>query len=411
MRLLLASIITGLVSGILVIIYDLLTRGLQFVLFMGHSIEEVDQLPWWYLYLIPFVAILIVNYMIEKNEIVKAYGVLEIANIVEKHQKMYSLKDLLLKMLASSLSLASGFAVGNEGPSTAIGALVAHQIHHALQLPKKLIRLMLSIGASSALAAVFVSPITAIMFAIENIAYEFVKNYIGYIILGSLVAFNLSYHILDSLVFEYSAGKFMDMTYIIATFLFIPFMTFFVYFYLIMKDIVLKFLNNAILHQFRRYRNLIFAIIGGGVIGSLMIISPYAVFSGHELVKGLINNTTHFSLAMIFVLVVLRIIATTISMYANAVGGVFVAFMSIGALMGYGFGEIAIYLGLDVEAFYFAAIGASVFVGVNMKLPLTAIVMALEITYDYNVIVPTGFSVAIISYIVSLNFDIKKLLQ
>jgi CIC family chloride channel protein len=176
-----------------------------------------------------------------------------------------------------------------------------------------------------------------------------------------------------------------------------------------MKDKVLKIVNTKILDKFQTYRNWIFAFIGGGVIGTIMLISPYAVFSGHELVKILINDSTHFPLFMIFVLIVLRIIATTISIYANAVGGIFIALMSIGALVGYGFSEVLINLGLHIEPFYFAAIGAAVFVGVNMKLPLTAIVMALEITYDYNVIIPTGFSVVIVTYLVSLNFELKKL--
>jgi CIC family chloride channel protein len=112
---------------------------------------------------------------------------------------------------------------------------------------------------------------------------------------------------------------------------------------------------------------------------------------------------------LIFIVIILRIIATSISIYANAVGGIFVALMSIGALVGYGFGELMVNLGFKIEPFYFAAIGAAVFMGVNMKLPLTAIVMALEITYDYNVLVPTGISVVIVSYLTSLQFNIKKL--
>jgi len=83
--------------------------------------------------------------------------------------------------------------------------------------------------------------------------------------------------------------------------------------------------------------------------------------------------------------------------------------MSIGALVGYGFGELLVNYGINIEPFYFAAIGASVFMGVNMKLPLTAVVVALEITYDYNVIVPSAIMVVTVGYLVSLKFDIHKL--
>jgi CIC family chloride channel protein len=65
--------------------------------------------------------------------------------------------------------------------------------------------------------------------------------------------------------------------------------------------------------------------------------------------------------------------------------------------------------GFPIESYSFAAIGAAVFMGVVMRLPLTAIVLALEITYDYNVIVPTGVAVILATYFANLNFNIRKL--
>ena len=145
------------------------------------------------------------------------------------------------------------------------------------------------------------------------------------------------------------------------------------------------------------------------IIGIILLISPFAAFSGHEVVYYLINGKFNLPFTLIFLIIVLRIIATAVSIYANAVGGIFIALMSIGALVGYGFGELLVNYGINIEPFYFAAIGAAVFMGVNMKLPLTAVVMALEITYDYNVIVPTAIMVVIVSYLVSLNFELHKL--
>jgi len=105
----------------------------------------------------------------------------------------------------------------------------------------------------------------------------------------------------------------------------------------------------------------------------------------------------------------LRIIATTVSLYANAIGGVFVSLMSIGALIGYGFGEMFNhFFSYHLEPFYFAAIGAAIFMGVIMRLPFTAVILALETTYDYNIIVPTGIGVVLVTYLASLKFDIKK---
>ena len=407
-RIIVFSAIVGVVTGIFITLYGLLTHFFSFILYFGDPFETIPELPVWYVYLVPMVSIFIVNYLIQKDEAVKEYGVREIAEAIEQNRLSFGIKDLFLKIFASSLSLASGFAVGNEGPSAAIGAMIAQKFHKFSNLSKELLRVALSIGASSGIAAIFVSPVTGIMFAIENIAYEFVKNFAGYLILASVLAFSIAWHFLEPLIFSYSTGKFIEYRYIVTTLIFIPVITFFIYFYLSLKDRVLKFLNNKILERFLPYRNFIFAFIGGGVIGTILIINPYAAFSGHEVVKILINDSNYFPLWMIFLIILLRIIATTVSIYANAVGGIFIALMSIGALVGYGFGEIMNSY-FEIEPFYFAAIGAAVFMGVNMKLPLTAVVLALEMTYDYNVIVPTGISVVIVSFLVGLKFDIKKL--
>ncbi len=120
------------------------------------------------------------------------------------------------------------------------------------------------------------------------------------------------------------------------------------------------------------------------------------------------NQELHITLTLIFIIILLRIIGTTISIYANAVGGIFLPLMSIGALVGYGFGELLLIYNFNIEPFYFAAIGASVFMGVIMNLPLTAVVLAVETTFDYNVVVATGISVVLIEYITQLYFHIQK---
>ena len=409
-KVLLLSLLVGLFTGFFVVFYALLTKWLSFLLFLGDPTKTIQWLPVWYLYLIPILAIYIVNVLISKNETVQEYGVKEIAQAVEKNRLSFNIKDLFLKTFASALSLASGFAVGNEGPSAAIGAMIAYKFHKLFKLPQKYIRIALSVGASSGIAAIFVSPVTGIAFAIENIAYDFVRNYASYLITGSVVAFSIATYFLEPLVFNYSTGKQLNYYYILATLLFIPLITLFIYFYLFLKDTLFLFLQEKLQKRVHPFKNIFIAVLSGSTIATILLISPYAGFSGHEVVKILINENLHLPLSIIGIIIFLRILATTMSLYANAVGGVFIALMSIGALIGYGFAEIVnIFLLWHIEAFYFAAIGAAVFMGVLMKLPLTAIVLALETTYDYNVIIPTGLSVILVSYLTSLRFDIHKL--
>jgi CIC family chloride channel protein len=213
---------------------------------------------------------------------------------------------------------------------------------------------------------------------------------------------------LEPIIFYHSKGREIDNNYILSNLIFIPFITFFIYLYLFLKKRVLHFIDLKIFNNYHKYRNHIFALLGGGVIGTILLIEPQAAFSGKEIVMSLINQEKHVPLVLIFTIVLLRIIGTTVAIYANAVGGVFLPLMSIGALIGYGFGELMTLYAFPVEAFYFAAIGAAVFMGVIMKLPLTALVLAMETTFDYNVVIATGISVVLVAYFSNFHFKIRQ---
>ncbi|HHH21175.1 MAG TPA: chloride channel protein [Nitratifractor sp.] len=407
-KLIIASLVTGLISGAFITIYELLITFTTYFIFMGDPVKTIPTLPVWYIYLLPTVMIFFVNKIITKDPGVREYGVNEIAESITQNRMTITLKTLFLKILASVLSLSSGFLIGTEGPSAGIGAMIAYHIHRLFQLPTMLIKVIISIGASSGIAAIFVSPVTGMAFAVENIAYQFVKQYIGYLIIASMVAFAVSINFLEPIIFHHSNGRVFNNTYLIANLFFIPFITAFIFFYLFLKKRLLHFIDLEIFKNFSRWRNHIFAFIGGSVIGTILLIKPEAAFSGKLIVMTLINEEHHLSIFFIFSIILLRIIGTTISIYANAVGGLFLPLMSIGALIGYAFAELFTHAYIPVEPDYFAAIGAAVFMGVLMKLPLTAVVLAMETTFDYNVVVATGISVVLVSYFSSLYFDIRK---
>ncbi len=408
-KLIVASILTGLISGFFITFYELLVTFLTYFFFKGNPFETIPNLPTWYIYMVPTVSIFFINYLTSKDKYIREYGVNEIADSIIKNEMILSIKTLFLKILASALSLASGFAVGTEGPSAGIGAMIAYHIHRIFKLPTMLIKMMISVGASSGIAAIFVSPITGMAFAVENIAHQFIKQYVGYLILASVLSFGVAIQFLEPVFFQHSSGRKLDLDYIVPMLLFIPFITFFIYFYLFLKKKILHFIDLELFKKFHKWRNYIFALIGGGTIGTILLLNPHAGFAGKYVVEYLINDETHISIMLILTVLILRIVATTVSIYANAVGGIFLPLMSIGAMTGFMYVELLTkFYHFQVEPFYFAAIGAAVFMGVLMKLPLTAVILAMETTFDYNVVVATGIIVVLVSYLSGLSFKIKK---
>ncbi len=408
LKLIFISLIVGLINGFLITFYETTLEFCKKLFFGGNPFLAIEKLPIWYLYVLPTITILIVNFLISSNPHIREYAINDIADSIAQNKMVINFKILFLKIFSSVISLSSGFVVGTEGPSAGIGAMVAFQIYKFFKLPKVFMKLLISIGASSAIAAIFVSPLTGISFAFEYIAHKFLKQYMGYLIISSVMAFAISNNFLEPIIFRHSLGREFDKEFIVINFLFIPYVTFFIYFYLFLKRKVLHIVDLEIFKKVHHLRNYIFAVIGGGVVGTILLIEPHAAFSGKEMLIYLINHQEPMSLALIFTIVLLRIVGTTVSIYANAVGGLFLPIMSIGALVGFSFGDILSYYHLTSEPFYFAAIGAAVFMGVLMKLPLTAVVLALETTFDYNVVVATGISVVIVGFITSINFEIRR---
>ena len=407
-KLIVATILTGIITGFFITFYEILIIVTTLFIFMGDPLKTIPTLPIWYLYLVPTVAIFFVNYLSSKDNNIREYGVNEIAESIAENRMILTVKTLFLKVLASVLSLSSGFTVGTEGPSAGIGAMIAYHMHRLFHLPTLLIKMMISVGASAGVAAIFVSPLTGISFAIENIAYQFIKQYVTYLILASVIAFAITANYLDAITFSHNVGRTMNNEYIISNLFFIPFITAFIYFYLFLKKKLLHFIDRGIFKTCHKYRNHIFALIGGSVIGTILILEPQAAFSGKEIVVTLMNQENHISIFLIFTIILLRIIGTTVAIYSNAVGGLFLPLMSIGALIGYGFGELMTQYLFVVEPFYFAAIGSSIFMGVIMKLPLTAVVLSLETTFDYNIVIASGISVVLVEYFSNYFFTIQK---
>ena len=123
-------------------------------------------------------------------------------------------------------------------------------------------------------------------------------------------------------------------------------------------------IDLEIFKKFHKLRNVIFSLIGGSVIGTILLIEPHAAFSGKEVVMHLINNTEPISVYFIFLIIMLRIVGTTVSLYANAVGGLFLPLMSIGALVGYGYGEIlTMFSSFSFEPFFLCCCRCSCFYG------------------------------------------------
>jgi CIC family chloride channel protein len=98
-KLIIATLLTGIISGFFITFYEILITFTTRLLFMGDPFETIKVLPAWYLYLVPTLAIFFVNYLISKDNYIREYGLTEIAESVSQNKMIISVKTLMRSLL------------------------------------------------------------------------------------------------------------------------------------------------------------------------------------------------------------------------------------------------------------------------------------------------------------------------
>src|SRR6266581_2997188 len=97
-------------------------------------------------------------------------------------------RTVLGKFFCCSAALASGIALGREGPSVQIGSGLASVIARRLGLGKEQVKALVPVGGAAALAAAFNTPIAAVLFSLEEIMGDLHAPVLGSVVLSAATA-------------------------------------------------------------------------------------------------------------------------------------------------------------------------------------------------------------------------------
>jgi chloride channel protein, CIC family len=92
------------------------------------------------------------------------------------------------KFLACTLSIGSGAPLGPEDPALQMGAGVASRLGRTLRLSRDHMRQIAPVGAAAGIAAAFNTPITAVLFVIEEVLSGWDAGVLGSIVLAAVSA-------------------------------------------------------------------------------------------------------------------------------------------------------------------------------------------------------------------------------
>jgi CIC family chloride channel protein len=305
-----------------------------------------------------------------------------VAMVLEKG--FIRLRTVVGKFLCSAISLASGIALGREGPSVQIGAGVASAAGRRLGLGEDHVRSLIPVGTAAALAAAFNTPLAAVLFTLEEILADLHARVVGSVVIGAATSWIVLRLILgDEPLFRVPAYQLVHPIefpcYALLGLLGGLVSTAFVK--------LLLWQRARYLEAPQRWRPFVPAA-GGLTVGLLALAVPGVLGVGYTLVGDALNG--QLTLRAMLLLLCVKLIATTSCYASGNAGGIFGPSLFIGAMLGGAVGNVIHTLIPDYTgnagAYALVGMGAA-FAGI-IRTPMTSVIMIFEVTRDYTIIVP-----------------------
>ena len=297
-------------------------------------------------------------------------------------------RTVLGKFFCCSASLASGIALGREGPSVQVGAGIASVIARNLRLPPKLVKALVPAGCAAALAAAFNTPIAAVLFTLEEIMGDLHAAVLGSVVLSSATSWMVLHLLLgDDPLFHVSGYRLVNPAEFAAyAVLGVVGGLGSVCFVKLLLGLRARFLRLPAWSVWLQ------PVAGGLTVGLIGYFVPEVLGVGYDHVERVLNGDMVLRMTALFA--VLKIFATAVCYASGNAGGIFGPALFIGAMMGASIGGVAHswFPGSTAGPGAYALVGmGTAFAGI-VRTPLTSVIMIFEITRDYTIIVPLMIS-------------------
>jgi CIC family chloride channel protein len=398
--LLLLTLIIGAVVGLVVVAFILVTENLGARLYPG-------SVAAWRRLVIPVAGALVTGILLSRYfPNARGSGIPQTKTALFVRDGFIAMRTVIGKFSMSAISLASGIALGREGPSVQVSAGIASVLGRRLGLSASSVKALLPVGASAALAAAFNTPIAAVLFTLEEVMGDMHAPVLGSIVLASATSWIVLHLLLgDEPLFHVPAYQLVHpLEFLVYAVLGVAgglVSVGFVKLLLWQRKYFLK------LPKFTQWWQ---PAVGGLTVGILGWFFPEVLGVGYNFVGQALNG--EMVIRTMALLVLLKVVATATCYASGNAGGIFGPSLFIGAMLGGAVGGVAHMLMPD----YTGSVGAYALVGMGtafagiVRVPLTSVIMIFEITRDYSIIVPLMIS-NLISYFISSRLQEESIYE
>ncbi|MGH8306956.1 MAG: chloride channel protein [Gammaproteobacteria bacterium] len=304
-----------------------------------------------------------------------------------------------VKTVVSAITIGSGGSGGREGPTAQIASGAGAIVGQLFKLPDDERRTVILIGMAAGLSAIFKSPLGTAIFAVEilysRMAFE--GSALIYTLISASVAYAITgafsgYTPLFLLPASNSVVQPLDL----------------VWFALLgILAGALGALLPAVYYRIRDWfaglgiPNYFKPAIGGLAVGLIGIVLPPIIGGGYGYMQFVLQGGSGLVVWVLLLLTFGKILTLSLTVGSGGSGGMFGPTLYVGSMLGATFAALLHIFHVNIDSSWLAVVGmAAVFAG-GARVPIASMVMVIEMTGGFQLIMPTMLAVAI-AFIVQL---------
>ncbi len=400
-RLIFYAFLVGLLAGLVGSFFRVLLEQLDLLRASVFEQAKSGEMSYWFGAIALSVVGVTVALILVKKYAPEASGsgVQEIEGALDEVRTLQWKRVIPIKFFASLFSLGSGLLLGREGPTIQLGANIGKMVKDIFKLPDDHSNPLVSAGAAAGLACAFNAPFSGIVFVLEEMHGHF--RFTFYSVAAIMVA---------SATADIVVRMITGVDPVIRMMVFgqqaISSLWLFILLGLVLSVIGFAF-NKLLIFSLNTITPLVnksllaAGLVIGGIIAIIGIYFPELIGGGYTTVAESLELS--FGIKMLLIILMARFFLTLFSYGSGTPGGIFAPLLALGVLAGLAFGFSAQHFlpGLVTNPAVFAVAGMAGIFASTVRAPLTGIALAIEMTSNYELILPLIITTVVSSVITS----------
>lgn len=312
-------------------------------------------------------------------------GIQEIEGALSHERPIYWKRLLPVKFVGGVLAISANMVLGREGPTIQIGGNLADMVGTWFRMPRRRCDTLIAAGAAAGLSVAFNAPLAGVLFVIEEMRRPFRYSFTNFSVVAiACVVATIVQHLMMGNKPSITMNVFASVSPqgLVWFFLF-GIVAGFVG--LIFNQCLISHLNRIDLYS--RKKRIVYVLMVGAMVGFLTYAYPSIVGGGYDIIEqSLIMRPSLWMLILVFVL---RFLMGILCYGTGVPGGIFAPMLALGTLLGLGCSYVLKWsVDSSLHPGMFAVAGMGALFAACVRAPLTGIVLVVEMTQNYLLILP-----------------------